>query len=111
MNQNQLEIPIQPVERPILCNPYEEPERPLGLRHQDRRSQSSIPDGVRRATGTKRERTGTEQLRMRFVQEEQRDDLPLVNALRADVKRWRESNYRNATNVTRETPEPLDARR
>ena len=39
---------------------------------------------------------------MRFVQEEERDDLPLVNALRADVKRWRESNYRNATNVTRE---------
>ena len=25
MNQNQLEIPIQPVERPILCSPYEEP--------------------------------------------------------------------------------------
>ena len=26
MNQDQLEIPIQPVERPILCNPYEEPD-------------------------------------------------------------------------------------
>ena len=26
MNQNQLEIPIQPVERPILCSPYEEPD-------------------------------------------------------------------------------------
>ena len=25
MNQDQLEIPIQPVERPILCSPYEEP--------------------------------------------------------------------------------------
>ena len=24
-NQDQLEIPIQPVENPILCNPYEEP--------------------------------------------------------------------------------------
>ena len=39
---------------------------------------------------------------MRFVQEEERDDLPLVNALRSDVRRWRESNYRNVTNVTRE---------
>ena len=39
---------------------------------------------------------------MRFIQEEQRDDLPLVNALRDDVKRWRASNYRNATKVTRE---------
>ena len=26
MNQDQLEIPIQPVERPILCNPYKEPD-------------------------------------------------------------------------------------
>ena len=26
MNQNQLEIPIQPVERPILCSPDEEPD-------------------------------------------------------------------------------------
>ena len=25
-NQDQLEIPIQPVENPILCNPYEEPD-------------------------------------------------------------------------------------
>ena len=24
MNQNQHEIPIQPVENPILCNPYED---------------------------------------------------------------------------------------
>ena len=26
MNQNQLDIPIQPVEQPILCSPYEEPD-------------------------------------------------------------------------------------
>ncbi|MDE0300987.1 MAG: hypothetical protein OXN17_20325 [Candidatus Poribacteria bacterium] len=37
---------------------------------------------------------------MRFVQGEERDDLSLVNALRVHVKSWRESNYRNATNVT-----------
>jgi hypothetical protein len=29
--------------------------------------------------------------------EEERDDLPLVNLLCEDVKRWREANYRNAT--------------
>ena len=39
---------------------------------------------------------------MRFVQEEERDDLPLVNACAAMSEGWRESNYRNATNVTRE---------
>ena len=26
MNQNQLHIPIQPVERPVLCSPYDEPD-------------------------------------------------------------------------------------
>ena len=25
MNQNQTDTPIQPVEQPILCNPYEKP--------------------------------------------------------------------------------------
>ncbi len=32
--------------------------------------------------------------------EEERDDLPLVNALRSDVRRWRESDYEGATAVT-----------
>ena len=101
MNQNQLGIPIQPVERPILCNPYEEPD--AHWVYDTETGEASQHPGRREAGyWYKTQRTGTEQLQMRFVQEEQRDDLPLVNALRADVKRWRESNYRNATNVTRD---------
>ena len=101
MNQNQLDIPIQPVERPILCSPYEEPDAHWVY---DTETGEASQQRGRREAGYwyKTERTGTEQLQMRFVQEEERDDLPMVNALRADVKRWRESNYRNATNVTRE---------
>ena len=101
MNQNQLEIPIQPVEQPILCSPYEEPDAHWVY---DTETGEASQHLGRREAGYwyKTQRTGTEQLQMRFVQEEERDDLPLVNALRADVKRWRESNYRNATNVTRE---------
>ncbi len=101
MNQNQLDIPIQPVERPILCNPYKEPNAHWVY---DSETGEALQQHGRREAGYwyKTKRTGTEQLQMRFVQEEERDDLPLVNALRADVKRWRESNYRNATNVTRE---------
>ena len=34
--------------------------------------------------------------------EEERDDLPLVNALREDVRKWREAGYPGATNVTRD---------
>ena len=26
MNNDQLEVPIQPVEQPILCNPFKEPD-------------------------------------------------------------------------------------
>jgi type III restriction enzyme len=43
---------------------------------------------------------GPEQLSL--LAEEQREDLPLVNALRADVKRWRASGYEGATQVTKE---------
>ena len=101
MTQNQLEIPIQPVEQPILCSPYEEPS--AHWVYDTKTGEASQTTGRREAGyWYKTERTGTEQIQMRFVQEEERDDLPLVNALRADVKRWRESNYRNATNVTRE---------
>jgi hypothetical protein len=32
--------------------------------------------------------------------EENFDDLPLINLLRLDVRRWRESDYRGATNVS-----------
>ncbi len=101
MNQDQLEIPIQPVERPILCNPYEEPDAHWVY---DTETGEAKQQPGRRTAGYwyKTQRTGSQQLQMRFIQEEQRDDLPLVNALRDDVRRWRESKYRNATNVTRE---------
>ena len=101
MNQDQLEIPIQPVEQPILCNPYKEPDAHWVY---DTDTGEAIRQPGRRAAGYwfKTQRTGSEQIQMRFIQEEQRDDLPLVNALRDDVRRWRASNYRNATVVTRE---------
>ena len=84
MNQDQLEIPIQPVERPILCNPYEEPDAHWVY---DTETGEAKQQPGRRAAGYwyKTQRTGSQQLQMRFIQEEQRDDLPLVNALRNDV--------------------------
>jgi type III restriction enzyme len=38
---------------------------------------------------------------MAFLAEEERDDLPLVNALRDDVRRWRESGWENAGEITK----------
>ena len=101
MSNDQNDIPIQPVEQPILCSPYNEPD--AHWVYDTETGEASQHPGRREAGyWYKTQRTGTEQLQMRFVQEEERDDLPLVNALRSDVKRWRESNYRNVTTVTRE---------
>ena len=47
----------------------------------------------------KTERTGSAQ--MGLFAEEERDDLPFVNKLREDVRRWREADYRGASNVTK----------
>ena len=101
MNKNQLEIPIQPVEQPILCSPYEEPNAHWIY---DTQTGEAVKNPGRREAGYwfKTERTGSEQQQMQFIQEEERDDLPIVNALRADVKRWRDTNYPNVTPVTRE---------
>ncbi len=100
MNQSQQnDIPIQPVEQPILCSPYDEPDLHWIY---DTSTGEAVKNPGRREAGYwyKTERTGSAQLNL--FQEEERDDLPLVNALRADMKRWRETNYRNATVVTRE---------
>ena len=99
MNQDQIEIPIQPVERPILCNPYKEPDAHWVY---DTETGEAIKQPGRRDAGYwyKTQPTGSQQLQL--FQEEERANLDLVNKLRDDVRRWRASNYRNATNVTRE---------
>src|SRR5207302_1182601 len=48
----------------------------------------------------KTERTGSAQ--MSLLAEEERDDLPLVNALRDDVRRWRGSKWESASETTKQ---------
>ena len=92
------QIAVQPVEDPILCSPYEEPE--LHWLYDTRTGIPSKNPGRRPASyWYKSERTGSTQLSL--LAEEERDDLPLVNALRADVKRWRESGWRGASETTK----------
>ncbi len=94
----EVQIPIQPVENPILCSPYKEPDQ-----HWLYDTKTGIPTktpGRRPASyWFKTERTGSAQ--MSLLAEEERDDLPLVNALREDVKRWRESGWENASETTK----------
>ena len=91
-------IPIRPVENPILCSPYDEPDQ-----HWLYDTSTGLPQKIahrREASYWYRtERTGSRQLQL--LAEEERDDLPLVNALRQDVKAWREAGYRNASQTTK----------
>ncbi len=94
-------LPVQPVDKPIICNPYGEPREHWIY---DKETGNPSRAGFRRPANYwfKTERTGSSQLTLEGLAEEQQDDLPLVNALRDDVRRWRDSEYPGATNVTRD---------
>ena len=99
MPEQKPKVPIQPVDKPIICKPYDEP-----LDHwiYDTETGQASRAGKRRPASYwyKTERTGLAQREL--FAEEERDDLPLVNLLREDVRRWREADYRGASNVTKE---------
>jgi type III restriction enzyme len=90
-------VPVQAVPDPILCSPYEEPTEHWLY-------ESGVPkrNPGRRSAGYyyKTERTGSAQSEL--FAEENRDDLPMVNALRKDVARWRAGGYRGASEVTKD---------
>ena len=91
-------LPIQPVRNPILCSPYAEPDRHWLYDTKTGRP-SEIPTRREASYWFKTERTGSAQRSL--LAEEERDDLPLVNVLRDDVRRWRKSGWRNASETTK----------
>ncbi len=86
----QPELPIQPVDKPILCAPYKEPDQ-----HWLYNRSTGIPrkEPGRRAVSYwfKNDRTGSAQQKLAFITREASDDLPVVNALGDDVRRWCDS--------------------
>ena len=94
-------MPIQPVDDPILCSPYKEPTKHWVYDPETGRPNQS--EG-RRAAGYWMETYGTadEQLALSLFREEGWSTLPIISKLRNDVKRWRDTDYRNVTNVTRQ---------
>jgi type III restriction enzyme len=89
--------PTQAVEDPVLNGPYDEPT--AHWLYQGGKPTKVMERRPASYWYTSR-RTGAAQEQL--FAEEQRDDLPLVNRLRKDVKRWRDSGYRGATNATKE---------
>jgi type III restriction enzyme len=103
MSETQKQIPIQPVEKPVICSPYVEPDY---FWFYDKATGHATKSKGRRQAGYwyKTQQFGTQE-RTLFADadpEENFDDLPLINLLREDVRRWREADYRGATNVTKE---------
>lgn len=96
------EQPIQAVPDPILCSPYFEPTEHWVYPTGEQAGRDPYRQKGRRPASYwfKEKRTGEkEQL---LFKEENRDDLPLVNKLREDVRRWREAGWRGASEVTKD---------
>jgi len=92
---------IQPVESPVICRPYHEPSHYWDYDRQTGRANKR--DGRRPAAyWYKFAEADTRRGQLSLELEEDRRDLTLVNKLRADVKRWRNSGWEGATNVTKD---------
>ncbi len=91
-------VPVEPVGEPILCSPYEEPDRHWLYSRRTGRP-SRIPSRREASYWFKTVRAGSAQRLL--LPDEDRDDLPLVNALRYDVGRWRKSGWQNASETTK----------
>lgn len=95
----QQQPPIQPVERPILCNPYAEPTAHWEY-NRDTGIATKMP-GRRPAEYWYRTK-GTQRGQSEFEFAEGREPLVIVNQLRADVAKWRNLKYEGVTPITRE---------
>lgn len=88
---------VRPVDNPIICNPFEEPKQHWFYRTDG----EPVINSFRRPASYwyKTKKTYTSQTSL-FATEES-DELPLINFLRDDVRRWRESRYEMATPITK----------
>src|SRR5450432_1810464 len=93
------EPPIQPVERPILCGPYEEPTA-----HWEYNRETGIATKMpgRRPAEYWYRTKSTQRGQSEFEFAEGREALVIVNQLRADVAHWRSLKYEGVTPITRE---------
>jgi type III restriction enzyme len=90
--------PQQAVDEPVINNPYDEPAWHWIY---DADGKPTKQQGRRPASYYYRDKSVATAQTELFA-EEQRDELPLVNRLRKDVKRWRDSGYKGATKTTRD---------
>lgn len=92
-------LPIQPVAEPILCSPYVEPDRHW---QYDRETHHHVEASGRRPSRYWHQGSLTGSKQRSLFMEEDEDDLPLVNLLRANVRDWRREGYPHVTAITRQ---------
>ena len=90
--------PQQAVDEPVINNPYDEPAWHWLY---DADGHPTKQQGRRPASYYFRDKSVATAQGDLFA-EEQRDELPLVNRLRKDLRRWRDSGYKGATKTTRD---------
>ena len=89
---------IQPVESPVICKPYYEPTHYWDYDRNTGRAEKRT--GRRPAAyWYKQPDADTRRGQLTLELEEERRDLVLVNRLRTDVKRWRESSWEGAPGI------------
>lgn len=98
--RGQESLPIQPVPRPILCSPYAEPD--WHWLYDTATGAATKTPGRRDASYWYRNQQRTSVGQLSLLAQEESDPLPLVNALRDDVRRWRKSEWDGATPVTKQ---------
>jgi len=94
----QLELPVQPVNSPVICSPYYEPKS--HWRYNDHGEAQELSG--RRPSFYWYNDDSTKRVQVDLFASERTDELILVNMLRDDVRRWRQSGYETATRVTRQ---------
>ncbi|MEZ4711089.1 MAG: DEAD/DEAH box helicase family protein [Caldilineaceae bacterium] len=102
MSSDSASLAVQPVNEPILCSPYAEPTHHWVYDTQS--GQPTLAEGRRPASYWFRYQYSSQSTAYQrsLFAEEEREELTLVNHLRADVKRWRESGYEGATEITKQ---------
>lgn len=93
------QIPVQPVAKPILCSPFDEPDSHW---HYDRDHHQHIQQEGRRPSRYWHQGSVTGSRQRSLFIEEDEDDLPLVNMLRRNVRDWRTNDYPHVTPITRQ---------
>ena len=94
-----VQVPMQPVDRPILSSPYEEPSE--YWMYDLKSGEASRAPGRRPAGHWYRDESAADDEQAAMLTEENWEGLELANKLRADVSRWRANDYEGATPTTR----------